>query len=560
MIELLPVPNLSQLQADEPDQLANEKLAPLIKLAVELLHSGRQDDALLLFDHLAELEPRHIALQAMLIELLLARGLVLDALQRYVPLQLGASDPGRMAHKFTHLINAAFAECQKFYDQGDAVAALDYLEQLADILPAHGGILGSALSCCRVLQRQDRVVAFATRLLVLEPGHVEARLELIGHLRRIGDRPREIAERLILLHSVPPIEPVNHGSNIYELINLMMCEPLTDEALRQIEAAQQTLFAIPPTGKPDSDGDDWVRFYKAMIGGIDLASLQRPPPANPYPLPPMTNAHGAPIQLADLRALAVRYQADAVFLVAGDLGYVIRYAGLYVRSILQNSDVACLIIVHVIGEAANLAGIAAQVGVTDERLVFTGDDFDASAITSTVLDAPSQPKITKPTAHYQSARFHQAGWVLYGLGLPLFVTDIDCLLERGVRDLLEREPKPDFILNENHVVYQFGARITANLLLFMPTAHSRRFIRFVSNYLDQALLKQDLAKFIDQIALAMGQHYMKSNYREVKIGYFDVTTDINNCILPNYMDHPFRFLSLYQSFDLETLPETYRNS
>jgi tetratricopeptide (TPR) repeat protein len=535
-------------------------LAALARLAAALRAEGRSEDAVLLLDHLSRLEADNGPLLEMLVNTLFEAGRIAAALAACVRLRHYAADPADIVHRFTPLLNAAFGECQQCYSNADAAGAIAYLTPLAEILPSHQGVLTMALSCNQVLERHDEAALYARRLLDLQPDHVDAQMEIIAHLRRTGERASEIDYRLALMQASPGIEPVNHASNIYELVNLMMCQNLTDSLIAKIDLAQRLLAAMPITHDPDSEACAWIRFYQAMIGGIDLSRLRDAPPPPAVTLPELAGAAGQPISLADVQSLAAQYQAEAVFLVAGDESYVARYGRLFVRSVLHNADVPCLILVHVIGGAGRLAEIAGLVAVADGRVIYSGDHFDATLVTSTVLDAPTQPAITKPTAHYQSARFHQAGWILYALRLPLFVTDIDCLLERGVRDLLTPPERPDFMLNENHVVYQFGARITANLLLLFPTPHAQRFIRFVSGYLAVALLRHDIAKFIDQIALAMGQHYMKINFPDVKVGYFDVATDVNNCMLVTYLDHPFRFLSLYQQFDLASLPAFYREA
>jgi hypothetical protein len=391
-------------------------------------------------------------------------------------------------------------------------------------------------------------------MLRLEPNQSDALLVLIDECRRNHDARGEVALRLAKMDHNTGSIGVHQAHNIYELVNVMMCQTLTAEDFDNIERAQTVLHAIPRPNADTDRGEAWTRFYQTMVGGIHIPALRRPPKPIPRPIPRLYSASGDAITFADVQARALRVQAEAIFLVAGDEGYVQRYARVYIRSVLANADLSCMVLVHVIGGERRMAKIAGQIGETDDRLIFSGDDFDPGQIGSLVYDAPSQPQTTKPIGHYQSIRFHHAGMLLYGLKIPVFMTDIDCMLERGVRDLLIDHADKDMVLNENRAVIQFASRLTANLLLLFPTEAARRYMMFMSNYLDIALQPSELPKFIDQIAMLVGRHFIQRTYPDVKIAYFDVNSDINNCVYTKYVEHPFRFLSLYQKFDLTSLP------
>jgi hypothetical protein len=212
------------------------------------------------------------------------------------------------------------------------------------------------------------------------------------------------------------------------------------------------------------------------------------------------------------------------------------------------------VVVHIVGGAEQLPKIAAAIGIDDDRLILTGDDFDARQPTGRVCDAPTRGPISKPIAHYQSARFRYVGALLKGLGLPVFVSDIDCVLQRGVSDLLDQMAGMDFVLNQNKGIIQFAAQITANLLLFFPTPASDQFVGFLWRYLEKALAREVIPKWIDQIGLVMARHFVRSACPSVKIGYFDTDRDINNVVYGEYAPNDYRFLSLFQSFKLSSLP------
>ncbi len=263
-------------------------------------------------------------------------------------------------------------------------------------------------------------------------------------------------------------------------------------------------------------------------------------------------AQGVTLDWGGVRATAERHGARAVFFAAADEGYVARYAKWYAATILLRCDVPCLVVIHVIGGAANLAAVAAAVGVSNPRLIFAGDTFDAAAVTSTVIDSPYDTQPTVPVTHFQSVRFLQLGALLKHVNLPVFVSDIDILLQRGVADLLETHAQADVVFNENVYALSLADRLTANLLLVYPTANAHLFARFLRAYLERHLQKPEIIRWIDQIALLLGRHYLRC-LKNARTGVFDTAADINNTIFPTYVQNPYRFLSLYQGFDMDSL-------
>jgi len=136
---------------------------------------------------------------------------------------------------------------------------------------------------------------------------------------------------------------------------------------------------------------------------------------------------------------------------------------------------------------------------------------------------------------------------------PVFVSDIDLLLQRGVEDLLERTRGADVVLNENTGNENAGSRLTANLVLLYPTGNAAVFLRFLRTYLEKALAGAEVTRWIDQLALVMARHHVMIQGEGAELAYFDTDSDINNVMYPSYQEHPFRFLSLFHGFDTSSL-------
>jgi hypothetical protein len=156
-------------------------------------------------------------------------------------------------------------------------------------------------------------------------------------------------------------------------------------------------------------------------------------------------------------------------------------------------------------------------------------------------------------AHFQSVRFQRLGGLIEATGRPVFVSDIDLLLQRGVADLLERTADDDLVLNENELNTNAASRFTANLLLVRPTANAQVFLAVLRRYLERHLAGAAVTRWIDQAGLIIAKHHLERHGAVARIGRFDTASDINNVMYPTYQDHPFRFLSLYHGFDTSSL-------
>jgi hypothetical protein len=177
-------------------------------------------------------------------------------------------------------------------------------------------------------------------------------------------------------------------------------------------------------------------------------------------------------------------------------------------------------------------------------------------VTTQCFEAPPKGLIEIPVAHYQSVRFQRLGGLLDLLQRPVFVSDIDLLLQRGVADLLEQWTDADLVLNLNDKNFQAGSRITANLVLARPTPETSILLRWLRAYLDERLSRATVTRWIDQVALNLARRHLELHAPGAKVGTFDTQSDINNVMFKEYVEgHPFRFLSLYHGFDTSTLEE-----
>lgn len=350
------------------------------------------------------------------------------------------------------------------------------------------------------------------------------------------------------------LHPLGRLKFYHDALGLILCAPLTDKRLRLFQELVDEAQSMN-VQSPGPEWDGWAIHYRAVLDALTGVDLAGPTPVAIEDEPQtFLTGDGQALDAEGLKAHADALGAQVVFFAAGDARYVELYGRLLALSVFKHSDTPCLVVIHVIGGAESLADAAAPLGIEDPRLILTGDGFDASTVVTRCYDAPPKGLIDIPVAHYQSVRFQRLGGLLEILQRPVFVSDIDLLLQRGVSDLLEHWRDADLVINENEGNTQAGSRITANLVLAHPTPATALMLRWLRAYLDQRLSRETVTRWIDQIALNLARHHLALHATDASIGTFDTLSDINNVMFSEYMPgHPFRFLSLYHGFDVSTL-------
>ena len=533
------------------------KLANLRSLAHSLHEAGRSRDALLLLEHLDETYPGDTGTLLQLVRLFAAEGRALDAIEKLVELKSATTDMEALLTEIQSQVPAALQGFNDHLATNEIETAERYASALVALIPRNIPILDAALSCNLALGRKSKAVKYAETLLSLDAAHAAARAALAACAGTADDAANELEDQMALaLAAKSDIHPLIRLRDVHDVASAILCRPWTSRGVEQIEQLLKAAREIEFDGLTGSEWEGWVKHYRLLLDAIDLPAVHGATPANARePKIELMTSSGAPLNWLELRAAAARLGAEAVFFAAADRDYVDLYGPWYIKSILKHCDVPCLVIVHVIGGTGELREVAKSVGVKDKRLIFTGDRFDAAGITTKCYDSPPKGRIAKPVAHLQSIRFLRLGSFLQRLKLPVFVSDIDLLLQRGVKDLLQRCAQADVVFNENTASKNAGSRLTANLLLVNPTDNAALFLRFLRSYLEQELGRAEVTRWIDQFALMLARHHLSLHANNPRIDYFDTNTDINNVMYTSYQENPFRFLSLYHGFDTSSLED-----
>ncbi len=532
----------------------------LLRRSQELWKEGRGDDALLLAEHLAALQPDNAAVLHHLIKLLSERGRLLEVIDRLIGLRR-ISDTEAVRAAVDQQTPAILARVNQHLNAEEMEQAEPYLAGLTTLLPNNPFIIAKALSCNEALGRIFKAAGYARKMLTLEPSNTMAHDVMLKHYKERGDIAGQIEHHLALALT-PGIDqhPLIRLQHVTNAASMLLVQELSAENIATIQELRRIASTITVDVDADSVYAKWEKYFRVELEAFDLSLIARPVP--PHSFSPQTvddsslfiSSNGTPLTRHNAQTLAEQLHAETVFFVAADTLYLSRYAKMYIRSVLRHSDVPCLVVIHVIGGLRNLAETARSIGIDDSRVIFCGDDFNPASVTTRCYFDGGRGLAEKPVAHYQSVRFQRLEVLLDVFNLPVFVSDIDCLLLRGVRDLLEHAAGSDITLNRNEENFSIDAAYTANLVLVNPTPYAAQFSRFLRGFLDHALSQPGVSCWIDQIGLAMAWHHLRATAPAAQINYFDTYRDINNIMYRHYeKDMPCRFLSLYQNFDLKSL-------
>lgn len=433
-------------------------------------------------------------------------------------------------------------------------AASSIATPLARLLPGYAPAQHAAMIGCAKLSDAEGAGEFARSLLALDPSNLEA--ERIDWRARIVAQsgPKETEPARYAMFPPQGRHALLTLRDFHDAVTAILCGDLQTSDLPRLVAylAEARDLVVDVPGASDLPG--WLKHYRLAMDAMDPAGFAEPLPQTTPVAPPAFAASSGEVlsQVEFLRRIG-DLEPSAVFFAAADVKYIGLYAGHYIDSIQQKCNVPHAIVLHVIGGAGHLADVARSLNRPGANVVLTGDDFDSGAVTTKCFDTPPKGQFPHPAAHFQSARFQWLGWLMQAVNRPIFVSDIDLLLQRGVADLLDREAQSDIVLNENEASANAGSRLTANLLLLNPTPAASLFVAGLKFYLDRHLSRPEVSRWIDQFGLLMARHRLRREAPAARIGYFDTTSDINNVMYRTFESNPFRFLSLYHGFDMTSL-------
>ena len=526
-------------------------------LAAAFGEQGRHEAALAACELLLRDQPHDLDSLLLSVRALAGTGQVEPALERLIAIrQFGLGGEQVAAETRTQLNAAAvvYADCLA---AGNFARAFTLCDLLARLCPDVLTFQKARLAACDMLRREQ--TAHSTKL---GWDHYRGLNELVAACARLHDFDGELQYRIELYRH--PFDAAQHSalrvSNIAAALRRVLAveHDRLDEAglalARELLATIATLPLTPPAaGSVDDDTVAcWDRFQRVLLGTIDLQAVFGPLAETPPFLPTrFISAAGEKLELSAIAGRTAELGARVVFFTSASAEYFARHAKTYVSSMLDTCDCGCMVFVCICAPVEQLAAITAGLGIDDRRLIFCCDDFHPDAAERQVFfPTPSAPS-SVPGVYYAASALLRMDQLLQQLGLPVFVTGIDTVLQRGVVDLLERCGHADVVLNRMGSQAALGSQLVNNLVLTFPTENGLLFARFLKTYLGGHLALPVQPAYLDQLDLHMAKHHLMANGSAPKIEYFD-ESDIINIMFShqNFRFHydkmrSYRFLNMF---------------
>ncbi len=526
-------------------------------LVAALWDHGRHDELLDVCTLILRDAPDDLPASLLSVRALAAQGRIEQALERLLAMRQRGLDGDEVVAELRAQLVAAAAVHGSCLQSGAFERAVQICDLLAQLCPGVFLFQKARLDTRAMLQRQH-----ATELVRLHWEHLNALVELASACQQQQDMTAELQCRLDIYRH--PLDGVRHSvfrvQNLAAALRLVLnidTDVFDTERLclaRELLAAIRTVPVTPAADDGTDEGEPacWEHFQRRLLATIDLDTVFGPPVDMRPPLPiTFVSSAGVPMDLPAVTARSRELDARVVFATSASEEYFFRYARTYVSSILAACDCNAMIFICLCAPQNQTLRIVSDLGINDPRLIYYSDNFDPNAQDFTIFRPSGGKPVSVPAAYYASAALLHMDHLLQHLRLPVFVTGIDTVLQRGVADLIERFRQADVVFNRAGPHFDLGCQLVNNLVLTYPTANGLLFVQFLKTYLGSHLAAPVQATFLDQLDLHMARHHVIRNGVFPVIGYFD-ELDINIAMFNrlNYRAHldkmrSYRFLNMF---------------
>lgn len=471
-----------------------------------------------------------------------------------------ADFPFNLPEEARNLLIEAVGEHSRHIEAGRFQEALLLTEDMIKIAPQTKQFIESALSLCRALGDREKEAGYRLQLRRMNKTEHEQLQELATKSHEAGQYEEELASRLAMFEHPHDLEI--HSAwrlqNIHHALGCLFIEPLDGE--RQ-QLAKRLIAAVPSADDlPDPAKDDMLgrfdKFYRLSIRAIDIDAIYGAPvQQSEIPRMRFADSAGRSMTIDDLRQKVKEQNVQVGFFAAGTKPYFERCAKYYVESILKNCDVNCLVFVCVTCGWDTAENVARSLGIDDQRLVVCTDAFDYQAddyLVYTTNDIKLDDECPHRGTHYYACvgLLHLAMFI-EEIGIPVFLSGMDTVLQRGVRDIVEKFRNADIVVNRSPLGKHMSSTLVNSLQLVYPTANAMIFASFLNDRLGDAIRHTHQHFAMDQLFLFMAMHHLLANGSNPQVEFFD-EFDINNCMFNTdnveiYRNHleKFRFVNIF---------------
>ena len=550
----------------ENSQAETESFGEFYSLIAALLHHGRHKEILTICRYILNGRPDDTAAQFFVAKALQAEGeseAALECLVRII--ERGILPPGfpyNLAEEARGILVSAVDCHAQYISSGKLQEVLQLTENMLRVSPNAKLFLESALSISKALGNTEKEATYSLRIQELNKAEHEQLQELATKYHDAGKYEDELSTRIAIFDH--PYDLELHTAwrlqNIHSALGCIFEKPLD---LERQQLAKKLIAAVPsPYDIPDPEKSDMLgrfdKFYRLSIKSIDIDAIHSTPVQSNEKYPMLfADSEGRPLTIGDIKQKITDNRVQVGFFAQATISYFKRYAWHYAESILKNSDISCLVFICATGAWDTAENAAKQIGIDDDRLIVCTDYFDDSpgkyGVYST-LDVIKDDRYPEDGTHYYAAvGLLYLDMFIKEFGIPMFLSGIDTVLQRGVREIVEKYHEADIVVNKLN--RSGGSHLSSSLVnslqLVYPTNNALLFAWFMKDQLGKLVLQKQQANASDQLFLFLAVYNLLATGNNPKVEYFE-EFDVNNCMfnidnVEAHRDHlsKFRFVNVF---------------
>lgn len=529
-----------------------------VDIARNLFRQAHWVDALDVCDRVLATEAGNHVAALLSVDILLQANRVGEAMARLIDIQGRGARPEHCAEHIQRALVAGVNAQQQHVAAGQLAEALAITESMVELRPDTPAILQSALQLAAAVGDGTRAARFTDLLAAAHNKQYEQLRAMIGYFNNAGNLDQEISCRAAVFRH--PNDLQQHSAlrltNIYETLSAIFYRDHLDAPM--IDLAREMIAAVEPVQDSILSATDLDaysahdRFLRVTLHSLALNEVVSPldTPVQP-PQWSFFDVTGHPLDTSALRAHLARLRPGAAFFAPSSPLYFKNCAATYVSSILKNADVNCLVLIGLTDPSFLPEEASAILGIDDERVLFCNERFLDGATRYNVVGP--EPALHPGSIYQSSAGLISLEYFVELLQVPLILSGIDTLLQRGIADLLAEFGDHDVVLNRCEYRPRLGSWLINSLQLVFPTENSRRFGRFLRHYLGRAALAAYQPWAIDQQALVLAKQHLTHTQPTARVAYFK-DYDMNNAMFNSdnvrlYQEEfrKYRFINIFKA-------------
>lgn len=552
---------LGSVYVDFFNEIQRQVESSLTTLATRLNVIGQYRDSLEISSALIK-QGRNVTIaQCLAVDSLLKMGECAEAISRLAEIVMAGVESQELATLTNDALIMGVGHFNKLIEQRAFESAMTLAENMIVLAPNAVALIDAVTNLALVLGYTEKYHAGLVRATELRMKEFQSLIKAADKCYEKRDFEEEIRIRLQIFRNPLDLSriPAFRVDNIYLILSRLFIKPMDSDAIllakelvSHIPSVSNDLFQEPLDQVVEVNQlQRHTNYLNLSLSKINISTVFSTDQDRPrVPELNFFTCNGEILTIEELKNLNSVRSAKVGFFTGGSRLYFETCGTSYVESILTNCDLEEVVLLCATGGWAKPEDLADIIRVTDPRLIFCVDDFMDNG--EYCVYGPDIKHSGKIPHQYACCGLLNVEKLLSILNIPIILSGLDTVLQRGVADLLEKYHDADVVLNKVDKGHRLGSYFVNSLELINPTPIGKAFARFIGGYVGNMLSARLQPFAIDQQCLVLAWQNILYRYPEAHIETFS-EFDVNNVMFntENIQDHidlyeKFRFINIFK--------------